>query len=235
MAIQEGFVLVQLELFSRMRKHCENCHDFNIPLQDLSDGRVVTPTDLSSNSRKRKASQSIGSTQNASISISTLTPQSETEATEPQPRSQPSRTGPPLQSNSESLQSGSATSQSGSAPSELPTPSRPLSEPQKKKRVTKSRTTLALDRFVQNAPEGNRWRARQSELGLNTVEKYEDVIQGFSRRTYAVSKRKYCKELGELNGELIVVGQKLALLIKLSLKNVDLQKSFAYFHVLILL
>lgn len=161
------------------------------------------------------------------MNTSVPTPQSETEATESQPPSQPSGTGP-LQSNSESLQSGSA-------PSVSSTPSRPLSEPQKKKRVTKSRTTLAFDRFVQNAPEGNRWRARQSELGLNTVEKYEDVIQGFSRRAYVVSKRECCKGLGESDGELIVVGKKLALLTKSSLENVDLQRSFAYFHVLILL
>lgn len=225
-----------------MRQHCENCHDFNIPLQDLSDGRVVTPTESSSNSRKRKASQSIGSTQNASINTSTLTPQSETEATgsQPpsQPPSQPSGTGPSLQSNPESPQSRTApseSSQSGTVPSESSAQSRPRSESEKKKRVKKSRRTLAFDRFVQNAPEGNRWRARQSELGLNTVEKYEDVIQGFSRRAHVVSKRERCKELGESDGELIVVGKKLALLTRSSLENVDLQRSFAYFHVLILL
>jgi hypothetical protein len=101
--------------------------------------------------------------------------------------------------------------------------------------VIKSRRALALDRFVQNAPEGNKWRARQSELGLNTVEKYEDVIQGFSRRAYVISKRESCKELRESDGKLIVVGKKLAFLTRLSLDNADLQRSFAYFHVLILL
>jgi hypothetical protein len=50
-----------------------------------------------------------------------------------------------------------------------------------------------------------------------------------------VSRRECCKELGESDGELIVVGKKLALLTKSSLENVDLQRSFAYFHVLILL
>jgi hypothetical protein len=67
------------------------------------------------------------------------------------------------------------------------------------------------------------------------VEKYEDVIQGFSRRAYVVSKRECYKELGQSDGVLIVVGKKLALLTKSSLENVDLQRSFAYFHVLILL
>lgn len=79
----------------------------------------------------------------------------------------------------------------------------------------------------------DRWRERQLELGLNTVEKYEHVIQGFSRRAYVVSKRECCKELGHSGGELIVVGKNLALFTKSSLENVDLQRSFAYFHVLI--
>jgi hypothetical protein len=213
-------VLVQLELFSRMRQHCENCHDCNIPLQVLSDGRVVTPT------RKRKASQSLGSTQNAPTNTSGLTPQSETEAIRSQPPSQPPGTRPSPQHNPE-------------PPSSETGPSKPSAQPnlhpERRKRVQRSPRTEAFSRFVQNAPEGNRWRERQLELGLNTVEKYEHVIQGFSRRAYVVSKRECCKELGQSDGELIVVGKNLALLTKSSLENVDLQRSFAYFHVLILL
>ncbi|KAH8692571.1 hypothetical protein GQ44DRAFT_733996 [Phaeosphaeriaceae sp. PMI808] len=214
-AIQEGFVLVKSELFSRMRKHCEDCHDCNIPIQVLSDGRIVTPTDSlpnSSNIRKRKASKSLeAAAQNAPTNTSPLTPQSVTEATRLQLPSQPP-----------------GTRQSPSEPSAQ-------RNPERKKRVRRSPKTEAFSRFVKNAPEGNRWRERQLELGLNTVEKYEHVIQGFSRRAHAVSKREYCKELGQSGGELIVVGKSLALLTKSSLENVDLQRSFAYFHVLILL
>lgn len=214
MSIQEGFVLVKLELFSRMRKHCEDCHDCNIPIQVLSDGRIVTPTDSlhnSSNIRKRKASKSSGSTEKALTNTSPLTPQSETEATRLQSPSQP--------------------------PETRQSPSKPSAQrnPETKKHIRRSPKTEAFSRFVKNAPEGNRWRERQLELGLNTVEKYEHVIQGLSRRAYVVSKRECCKELGHSGGELIVVGKNLALLTKSSLENVDLQRSFAYFHVLILL
>ncbi|KAI9652869.1 MAG: hypothetical protein M1821_007787 [Bathelium mastoideum] len=214
MAIQEGFVLVKLELFSRMRQHCESCRDCNISIQILSDGRIVTPTDSlpnSSNTRKRKASESSKSTQNAPTNTSPLTSQSETGATRLQPPSQqPGITQSPLKP---SAQCNS----------------------ERKTRVRRSPKTEALSRFVKNAPEGNRWRERQLELGLNTVEKYEHVIQGFSRRAYVVFQRECCKEFGQSDGELIVVGKNLALLTKSSLENVDLQRSFAYFHVLILL
>lgn len=212
MAIQKDFVLVHSELFSRMRLHCEHCNDFDIPLQDLSDGRVVAST---ANLRKRKTAQPIGSTQSALINNSTPMLQSRTEAIKPRPLSRVPGTGSLLQSNSES-------------------PVGPLSELPKKKQK-KSRKILALDRFVQNAPQGNGWRARQSKLGLNTAEEYEDVIRRFSRSACVASKKEYFKELGDLSDELITVGERLATLTKSSLENSHLQRSFAYFQVLILL
>jgi hypothetical protein len=56
MTTHEGFMVVQKELFDCMRRHCENCCGLNIPLQDLFDDRVVAVTELSPNSKKRKAS-----------------------------------------------------------------------------------------------------------------------------------------------------------------------------------
>ena len=199
-----------------MRQHCGNCHGYNNPPQDLSAGCVVAPTGSSSISKKRKVSQSTGLTQNASINILRLLPQPETETTmsqlfsqQPQIERRRSLIGEPAQFGSRS-------------------------KPRKEKGVKKPRTTLAYDRFIRNTPQG-RWRERQLELGLNTVEKYERVIWDFPRHAHVVCKREYNKEPGESDSKLIVMGKKLAILTRSSLDNVDLQRSFAYFQVLILL
>jgi hypothetical protein len=119
MAIQEGFVLVESELFSRMQQHCENCHDCNIPIQVLSDGRIVTPTDslsISSNIRKRKGSKSSESTQNAPTNASPLTPQSETETTRLQAPSQPPGIRQSPQHNPEPLPTETGSSKPSAQP-----------------------------------------------------------------------------------------------------------------------
>ena len=225
MATQEDFVLVRSGLLSRMRQHCQHCHDCNIPPEDLSDEQVFTLTNSLPYARKRKASQSGGSTQDVSMNISTLTPRSKTETTGSRQPLQSSGTRPPFLSGPESPQCRTA-------PSETSAQAKRCSESHKKRRVGKSRRDQALDRFIHNAPEGNRWRTRQLALGLNTVEKYEDVVQGLSRRAHIVSEGE---KPAKLDGALIVVGKNLAHLTRSSLEKAGLQRSFAYFHVLILL
>ena len=61
---EKDYVLVQSNLFDRMRQHCENCPTFNTALQHGNDGPVTTESPR--NARKRKASQSLGSSQHAS-------------------------------------------------------------------------------------------------------------------------------------------------------------------------
>lgn len=74
---EEDYVLVQSNLLDRMRQHCENCPTFNIPLQHGDNGAVTTGPPR--NSRKRKASQSLGSSQHASKNDTVPTNHSEVE------------------------------------------------------------------------------------------------------------------------------------------------------------
>jgi hypothetical protein len=79
------------------------------------------------------------------------------------------------------------------------------------------------------------WRKRQTELNLNTVEQYEEVIRAFTCRANVIPKREPKEGDRQSENELVVVGEVLALLTKSSLTNAKLQRSFANFQALILL
>jgi hypothetical protein len=213
MAIQKDFVLVQRDLFDRMRQHCENCHDVNIPLQALPGGRFVIPTE-STVTEATTGSQALSQPSGIEPSQSTST----TEVTGSQ--AQPSGTGPSSSDREQSHCGTRSSAQSRSHP---------------KKREGKSRRAKALRRFIQNAPKANGWREKQSQLKLDTVEEYEHVIQGFLGRSHTVFTTKSSENPGELGSELVVVGRKLAILTKGSLDHMELQKSFSHFQILILL
>lgn len=99
-----------------------------------------------------------------------------------------------------------------------------------------TRKSRILDHFMSHIPIGEKWRARQRELGLETVEDYEYVVQSLACRS-GVSLTSTHRGLNkEVESPLIVViGRKLANLTKAALKNLQLQKSFAYFQFLLLL
>jgi len=92
-----------------------------------------------------------------------------------------------------------------------------------------------VDWFLRNAPKATQWRKRQTELGLNTVEQYEQAIRAFIHRTNIIDKRKPHQGDGQSEHQLVELAKRLALLTKDSLENAELQRSFALFQVLILL
>jgi len=92
-----------------------------------------------------------------------------------------------------------------------------------------------VDWFLRNAPKATEWRRRQTELGLNTVEQYEQAIRAFIHRTNIIDKREAHQGDGQSEHQLVELAERLALLTRDSLANAELQRSFASFHVLILL
>lgn len=94
----------------------------------------------------------------------------------------------------------------------------------------------AFDRFISRAAVGNKWRKRQCELGLITAEHYEYVVRSLSCRSDISFKGAHREQNSEAESDLVVVvGKRLADLTKASLNNLHLQRSFAYFQVLLLL
>ncbi len=96
----------------------------------------------------------------------------------------------------------------------------------------KPRKNEAVDWFLRHAPRATEWRTRQNELGLNTVGQYEGVIRAFTARTKVSVLQERDRQP---QNELLDVAERLALLVKSSLANAKLQRSFANFQVLILL
>lgn len=91
----------------------------------------------------------------------------------------------------------------------------------------------ALSWFLRHTPKAPDWRARQIELGLKTVEQYEGVIRAFGNVADIGIEASYGD--AKSKDELVNLAERLALLTKRSLANAKLQRSFAYFQVLILL
>ena len=139
----------------------------------------------------------------------------------------------------------------GSEPPKPQQPSQPSQEPgsqlpsrspntsqcktPKRARAKGPRKNDSADWFLRNVPKATEWRKRQTELGLNTVEQYEDVIRAFTDRTNVAVKRKPCQGDGHSEHELVNLAERLALLTRDSLRNAKIQRSFATFQALILL
>lgn len=97
------------------------------------------------------------------------------------------------------------------------------------------RKNAAADWFLKNAPTAMGWRKRQTELELNTVEQYEQVIRAFIDRPNITVDRESYQRDGHSEHELIDLAERFALLTRDSFTNAKLQRSFASFQVLILL
>ena len=136
---------------------------------------------------------------------------------------------------------------SGGRPSSVPTKKRKtlhISGPQdvssnssqgeipKRARAKRPRKNAAADWFLENAPKATEWRKRQTELGLNTAEQYEQVIRAFTDRTNVLVEREPCQEDEH---QIIDSAKRFPLFTRDFLTNAKLEKSFASFQVLILL
>ena len=105
----------------------------------------------------------------------------------------------------------------------------------RKKPEQKSRKDEAADSFIHNAPKATEWRKRQTELGIYTVEQYQQAIRAFTDRPNVIAESKPHQGDGHLEHELVKLAERFALLTKDSLQNAKIRKSFATFQALILL
>jgi hypothetical protein len=119
-------------------------------------------------------------------------------------------------------------------------PSAQLSEgtgPRKRKRATKGlleNQDRARDYFLQHLPKSTEWHKRQVEL-VGSPQNYERAIYSLTRKSSVDGNKDPVQGYTRREDELIAVGVDLALLAERSFKNVELQKSFSYFQLLILL
>ena len=209
MAADDAWVTVKKSQFDCLRQHCEHCPNFREQLQDLSDGRAVVVHVQSPSgepSKKRKTLHESGP-KGASQSLH-------------------SSQQPESQSSSQSSQ-GPGSQFSSSSPS--------TKTSQWKNPKSKPRKIEAVEWFLRNAPKATEWRKRQTELELNTVEDYEQIIRAFTDRTNIIDKREPYQREEHLEHELVDLAERFALLTKASLTKAKRQRSFATFQALILL
>jgi hypothetical protein len=212
-----------------MRQHCENCEyccSFNLQGNIFN---VVNRDESTHNLKKRKASQ-----------LSGLQRPSPTSSLAPRPSHlQQSSAVPRVPQQTVALSSNQQEellTQSGAEPSrtELSTqsPNSNGRSPASSSRGKRSPQREAVNRFIKNAPRGAKWRQKQIQLGLGTAEEYENVTKKFIHRENVGSKSSY--GLSGTDNDLFTVGVGLATLTNTSLANINLQRSFAYFQVLVL-
>ena len=149
MAADDAWVTVKKNQSDCLRQYCEHCPDFRKQLQDLSDARTVVlyfQSPSGEPSKKRKALQ-----------VSGLQGASQPSHSSHQPESQEPR----LQ-----LSSLSTTSQWKNF-------KRPPAKGVQRRPQQKVRKIQAVEWFIRNTPKAYKWRKRQTELDLNTVEQYE--------------------------------------------------------------
>lgn len=115
--------------------------------------------------------------------------------------------------------------------SQLPKGSRPQPTLQSKKplKEPRSRRFEAADWFLRHAPKASEWRKRQMEMGLETVEHYQQAIRAFTHYTPSIVKRGSHKEgmRAEYAPEQLADTNFFT--------NTTLQRSLATFQVLVLL
>lgn len=93
----------------------------------------------------------------------------------------------------------------------------------------------AVNWFLRNAPKATKWRQKQTELGLVTVEQYEEVVRAFIGCINVIPKRDQFQGDGNLEKKLVDLAKRFVLPTKNVLRNAKLQRSFARFQTLILL
>jgi len=231
MAVDDDYVIVRKSLFDCLRQHCECCPDFAEQLQDLSDGRaVVIPHGRPSGepSKKRKTLHELRPQEVLQPSHSSQQPESQLPSQPPQ-QPEPQLPSQSSQQPGSQLPSGSSNTSKGKKPKNADAKG-PRKRPQQK-----PRKKAAADCFLRNAPKATEWRKRQSELELNTVEQYEQVIRAFTDRTNVIVERQPYQGDGRPEHELVNLAERYALLTRDSLTNAKLQKYFATFQALILL
>ena len=219
MAVDDDFVIVQKSLFDCLHQHCECCPDYAEQLQDLSDGRVVViPHGRPSGepSKKRKT-------------LHELRPQEVLQPSQPSQQPEPQLPSQLSQQPGSQLPSGSSNTSKGKKPKNA------NAKGPRKRSLQKPRKNAAADWFLRNAPKATEWRKRQTELELNTVEQYEQAIRAFTDRPNVIVERQPYQGDGHSEHELVNLAERYALLIRESLTNAKLQKSFATFQALILL
>ncbi|KAF2871073.1 hypothetical protein BDV95DRAFT_53841 [Massariosphaeria phaeospora] len=109
--------------------------------------------------------------------------------------------------------------------------------PRKRKRATTGpleKRDKARDYFLQHLPKSTEWHKRQAEL-VESPQNYERTIYSLTSRSSVEGKKDPVQGYTRREDELIAVGVDLALLAERSLQNMELQKSFSYFQLLILL
>ncbi len=98
---------------------------------------------------------------------------------------------------------------------------------------SRNRKDEATNWFLRNVPKTTEWHKRQAELGLCTVQQYEEVVRAFTARINVEVKREGSEP--DEPDELLKLAESFALLTKSSLSNARLQRSFANFQALIFL
>jgi len=229
MAVDDDYVTVQKSQLDCFRQHCERCPYFGEQLRDLSDGRaVVIPQGRPSGepSKKRKTLHDL---RHQEVSPSHL---SQPESQLPSQSSQQPEPPLPLQPSQEP---GSQLSSGSSNGSKVKKPKTTHTNGPRKRPQQKPRKNEAANWFLRNAPKATEWHKRQTELGLNTVEQYEQAIRAFRDRPNIIVERKTYQGDGYSESELVELAERFALLTGHSLMNAKLQKAFATFQALILL
>ena len=224
MAVDDAWVTVKKSQFDCLRQHCEHCPNFREQLQDLSDGRAVVILSQSPSGepfKKRKTVHESGSQEASQPSHSSQ--QHSSQQPEPQRPSQLSQ------------EPGSQFSSRSSHIPQCKIPKRPRAKGPQKRPQQKPRKIEAVEWFLRNAPKATEWRKRQTELGLNTVEQYEQTIRAFTDQTNVIAERETYQRWEHLEHELVELAERYALLIKASFTNAKRQRSFATFQALILL
>ena len=206
MAADEAWSKVKKSQYDSLRQQREHCPDFRKRLQDLPEGGP---------SKRRKTLQ-------YSASKRALQQLDWSQQPEPQSISQVSQgLGPRLSPSSKAFK--------------WKTAKRPPAKGARLRAQQKPRRIEAVEWFLGNAPRPSEWRKRQRELGLNTVEQYEEIIRAFTDRTAINIKRKPYQ--GGVRGEheLLDLAERFALLTQAPLTDAKCQRSFATFQALILL
>ena len=209
MAAGDAWVTVTKSQFDCLRQHCERCPNFHGQLQDLPDGHAA----IDEGPPKRRKALYESGYQEASRSLSSSQ----------QPRAQSTcqlsqQPGIQLSSSSSKTRNPKRSAANGSL-------------------RQKPRSIEAMERFLQKIPKPTEWRKRQTELELNSVKQYEEVVRAFVNRTTITItvKRQLHQEKDCLENTLVDLTERFAKLTKDSLSNAKCQKSFATFQALILL
>ena len=92
----------------------------------------------------------------------------------------------------------------------------------------------ARDCFLRRLPKTSQWRVRQ-EVIVGEEKNYEDIVRSFTRCSKVDATGELSQRTLKSRDDLVLIGEKLALLTDASLKAEALQRSFSYFQVFLFL